>query len=199
MDNQVIVCVDDGGKFLEYIPKQAGHQGQGRRHLAIAVLLYNLQGQVLLQKRKHKLFDNIWDLTGATHLLHKADGQDESMEEATLRCLREEWGISPSTGSATLTTSSLRVKEIGVFNYFARDGKYCENEHCYMMVGQYDGEVNLHPEAGYEYKWMDKAKFLEDLESNPQKYTPWAKEGGKLLKQADFFDMLLYNRFSYAR
>ncbi len=71
MDEQIILAVDDEGKFLEYIPKIAGHKGQGQRHLAIAVLIYNSQTQVLLQKRKHQIFDNIWDLTGATHPLHK--------------------------------------------------------------------------------------------------------------------------------
>ena len=48
------MAVDDQGKFLEYIPKEVGHTEQGRRHLAITVLLYNSKGEVLLQKRKHK-------------------------------------------------------------------------------------------------------------------------------------------------
>jgi len=145
------------------------------------VLLFNSKGQVLLQKRKHKIFDNLWDLTGATHPLHKAEGpaspdgsqggSDESLEEAMWRCLRAEWDISPtSSGRAGLRG----VKEIGVFNYFSRDGKFCENEHCFLMVGEYDGEVNLDQEMGYEYKWMDKKEFLKDIEQNPQDYTPWA-------------------------
>ncbi|MCR4305766.1 MAG: NUDIX domain-containing protein [Candidatus Daviesbacteria bacterium] len=171
MSQQIILACDDQGKFLEYIPKEVGHEGQGRRHLAIAVLLINSKGQVLLQKRKHKVFDNIWDLTGATHPLHKADGTDERLEEATLRCLKEEWGIR-GIGA---------IRDIGVFNYFARYGQYCENEYCHLMVGEYDGEVNMNPDTGYEYKWVEKQKFLEDIKSNPKKYTPWATEGVKLL------------------
>lgn len=164
--DQIILAVDDSGKFLEYIPKELGHKGEGRRHLAIAVLLINSKGEVLLQKRKHKIFDNIWDLTGATHLLHKKNGADESLEEATLRCLKEEWGIREIR----------EIREIGVFNYFAKYGEFCENEHCVLMVGEYNGEVSLNPEAGYEYKWIDKKEFLASLESNPKNYTPWAME-----------------------
>ncbi|MCL4365644.1 NUDIX domain-containing protein, partial [Patescibacteria group bacterium] len=87
MKRQIILAVDDNGKFLEYIPKEVGHTGLGKRHLAIAVILYNFKGQVLLQKRKHQIFNNIWDTTGATHPLHRENGSDESLEEATRRCL----------------------------------------------------------------------------------------------------------------
>lgn len=72
-DDQIIMACDDNGVFSgEYIPKEVGHTGQGKRHLAIAVLLYNGQGKVLLQQRKHRVFD------------------DETFEEATQRCLERE-------------------------------------------------------------------------------------------------------------
>ena len=126
MNPQTILAVDNSGNFLEYIPKEDGHKGQGKRHLAIAVLINNSKGEVLLQKRKHQIFDNIWDITGATHPLHLESGQDESLTEATGRCLKEEWGIE-----------GILVKEAGVFNYFARYGDYCENEHCHLITGEY--------------------------------------------------------------
>ena len=167
-DSQIILAVDDHGNFLEYIPKEMGHTGEGRRHLAIAVLLQNSKGQVLLQKRKHKIFDNIWDITGATHPLHKEDGSDESLEEATKRCLREEWDIRDIRDTRIL----------GYFNYFAPyhtvQGDYCENEHCYLLMGKCNKEVNLNPDSGYEYKWVNKEEFLKDISVNPKKYTPWA-------------------------
>ncbi len=195
------MAVDDNGNFLEYIPKEAGHSGKGRRHLAVAVLLKNSKDQVLLQKRKHRIFNNIWDITGATHPLHKThschserseesvsikiatspsaprndgkckicnkDNIDETLEETTKRCLRDEWNIGDIG----------EIRDIGVFNYFAQYGNYCENEHCHLMVGEYDGEVSLNPDMGYEYKWMRKEEFLKDIEQHPQDYTPWAREG----------------------
>src|SRR3989344_1683522 len=177
-DEQIILAVDDSGKFTgEYIPKSVGHSGEGKRHLAISVLLENSKGEVLLQKRKHQVFDDIWDVTGATHPLHREDGSDETVEEATLRCLGREYGIK-----------DIALKNYGFFNYFAKDGENCENEHCAILVGTYDGELDLNPEVGYSYKWMDKSEFLKDIEENPKKYTAWATPAVKLLKEKGFFN-----------
>lgn len=173
MDNQIILVCNDQGRFTgEYIPKEAGHKGKGKRHLAIAVLLQNSKGEVLLQRRKHKVFDDIWDVTGATHPLH-LENKDETFEEATERCLQREYGIEAGE------VRGLRF--VGAFNYFSQYGDLCENEHCAMLVGEYDGKLNLNPEVGYNYKWMDKQEFLKDIKANPTNYSPWAVEGVKFL------------------
>lgn len=173
MEQIIIVCDDKGNLTGEYIPKEVGHTGQGKHHLAITVLLINNQGQVLLQKRKHKRFDGLWDLTGATDLYHFKDGKDESFEQATLRCIKREYDIDNITS----------LKNMGGFNYFAKWGEYCENEYCVMMVAGYDGGIKMDPSVGYEYKWVEKQEFLKDIVSNPQNYTPWAIEGAKILKK----------------
>lgn len=171
MDQTILAC-DDNGKFLEYIPKAVGHTGEGRRHLSITVLLYNKKDQVLLQRRKHQVFDNVWCFTGDTHLLHTQTG-DENFEEATGRCLRVEYGIE----------DKISLSNLGTFNYFKKIGSLCENEHCAMMVGEYNEAIKMDPSVGYEYKWVSKGEFLKDFESNPQKYAPWVVEGVKVLKQ----------------
>lgn len=168
---QIILAVDSNGKFLRYIPKKVGHTGAGQHHLAITVLLQNSKGQLLLQKRKHQIFDNLWDLTGATHPLHRKNGSDESLEEATWRCLEGEYGI----------TEKMPLKNLGFFNYFKQYGKFCENEFCYLMVGEYSGGIHLNPQVGYEYRWVSKSDFLKDIILNPQNYTPWAIESVKVL------------------
>lgn len=173
MVSQIILAVDDKGNFLEYIPKETGHTGEGRRHLAITVLLFNSRGHALLQKRKHKIFDNIWDFTGSTHPLHQESGIDETLEEAAWRCLEVEYGIK----------EKMPIKNLGFFNYFAKFGDYCENEHDALLTGEYDGEIKLNSETAYECKWMNKEDLIKDMEANPQKYSPWAKEGLKLLKK----------------
>lgn len=178
MDEQIILAVDEEGNFTgEYIPKSVGHTGVGQRHLAISVLLYNDKGEVLLQKRKHQIFNDIWDVTGATHPLHKEDGNDESLEEATLRCLKREYGID----------QKIELNNMGMFNYYAKYGQVCENEHCAILNGEYNGPLNLNEEVGYDYKWMNKQEFLNDIEQNPEFYSPWAFEAVKILKKADFF------------
>lgn len=177
MDDQIILACDEKGNFTgRYIPKAVGHTGVGKRHLAITVLIYNNKGEVLLQKRKHKVFDNIWDLTGATHPLHHKDGHNETFEKATLRCLKREYNIKP-----------IPLKNLGAFNYFAQYGELCENEHCAILVGEYNGAINLNEAVGYSCRWFDKKKFLTDIEKNPQKYSPWARKAVKILKRKGFF------------
>ncbi len=185
MKQQTILACDDKGKLLEYIPKEVGHTGEGRRHLAVTVLLYNSSGEILLQRRKHKIFDDIWDFTASTHPLHKENGLDETPEEATLRALKDEYDIK---ADYFLTKrEDISVKRIGGFNYFAKIGSFCENEHDVLLLGEYNGEVKLNPDAGYEYSWVGKREFLEDFNKNPRNYTPWTIEAVKILKEAGFF------------
>lgn len=171
----IIICDEKGNPTGEYIPKIEGVTGEGKKHLAITVVIYNKNGQVLLQKRKHLVFDNLWDLTASTDLSHFKD-RDETFEEAAQRCLKREWGVE------------VDVKQIGGFSYFAKDGEHCENEYDMILVGEYSGEVELNHEVGYEYKWAKKQDFLVDLKANPQNYTPWAIEAVKLLKERGFFN-----------
>lgn len=178
MAEQIILAVDDQGNLTgQYIHKAVGHSGTGKRHLAITLLLFNNKDQVLLQKRKHQVFDNIWDLTGATHPLHKDSGEDESLIEAGQRCLKKEWRIK-----------RVELKDLGSFNYFAKYDSLCENEHCHLLLGEYNGKLKLNPEVGYGYKWMKKQKFLKDTQQNPKKYSPWAIKGVKILKRMKFFE-----------
>lgn len=172
MEPQIILAVDDSGNFLRYIPKEEGHKGRGIRHLAITVFIFNSRGEVLLQKRKHKIFDNIWDNTASTHQLHLENGIDETDEEAALRCLKTEWGIG-----------NVKLKNLGGFNYFEKYNGLCENEFCKLLVGTYDGEIKLDPEVGYGYRWVSKKDFLNKLEKNPKNFTPWCKAAAKMLKE----------------
>ncbi len=178
-DNQIILAVDEKGDFKgEYIPKEVGHTGEGKRHLAITVLLFNSKGEVLLQRRKHRVFDDIWDMTASTHPLHREDGTDETPQEATLRALKREYQIEQVED----------LKILGAIDYFAQDGDVCENEHDIILAGIYDGEIILNEEVGYNYKWMSKKEFLEDIEQNPKSYSPWATESIHLFKDANYFE-----------
>ncbi len=170
-DSQIISAVDNDGKFLRYISKDEGHRGEGVHHLAITVFVFNSKGELLLQKRKHKVFDNFWDNTASTHQLHLENGYDESDEEATLRTLKREYEIE-----------NVVLENLGGFNYFEKYAEYCENEFCKLLIGTYDGEVKLNPEVGYSYKWISKEEFLKELSERPGEFTPWCKEAVVILK-----------------
>ena len=174
---QIILCNDQGIPTGKYLEKELAHTGEGKKHLAITVLIYNSKNQVLLQLRKHKRFDKLWDTTGATDLKHLKN-KDETFDVAARRCLTEEYEI----------IEKIPLKNLGVFNYYASYGNECENEHCAILVGEYNGEVKLNPSDGYQCIWMDKNDFLEDITENSHKYTKWATEAADILKEKGFFN-----------
>src|SRR3990172_5782082 len=91
--SQTLIVVDDADTIVRYAPREECHTGDGLHHRAIMLMVFNAQGRVLLQNRKHRLFDGLWDGAGATHPLH-TDAGDESYEQSGTRCLREEWDMA---------------------------------------------------------------------------------------------------------
>ncbi|MBI2600359.1 NUDIX domain-containing protein [Candidatus Daviesbacteria bacterium] len=171
---------EDGTPTGEFFSKEEGHTGKGRHHFAISIFIYNNKGQLLLQKRKHLVFDYIWDMTASTHQLHKEDGSNETDEEAALRSLKREYNIDPD--------DIKDLRNFGGINYFAQYGEFCENEHDKILTAELVGDFELNPEVGYGIKWMDKYEFLKDIEANPKKYAPWAVAATPLLKRHGFFN-----------
>ncbi|GEM_PF-407074 len=162
-EKQMLLLVDEQDSFSgEYAEKEKCHYGDGLHHRAFVVLLENKKGEVLLQKRKHKLWDGYWDVSAISHVLHLSD-HDETYEEAGNRSLKREMGIP-----------ALSLQKVGGFNYFAKYGKYCENEYCAILVGEYNGTVEENKDVVYEYAWVDQDKFVKDvLDKKEKKYAPW--------------------------
>jgi isopentenyl-diphosphate delta-isomerase type 1 len=169
-DNQMLLLVDDTDRFSgDYATRKKCHTGKGLHHRAFVVLLENKKGEVLLQKRKHKLWDNYWDTTAISHVLHLKD-HDETYTDAALRAMKSEMGIA-----------KMSLEKIGGFNYFAKHGKNCENEYCTILIGNYNGKVKADSRAVYEYQWMKKKEFIQHCLDENNVYTPWAILTGKFL------------------
>jgi isopentenyl-diphosphate Delta-isomerase len=178
MDNQIILKVDEKGQFTgEYVDKWEAHTGDGHHHKAITVLIYNSKGEVLLQKRKHKVHNEIWDCTISTHQLHREDGTDETDEEAVYRGIEREYGI----------TEKIPLENLGGVHYFAPYGDFCENEFDIFLTAKYNSKLKPNEETEYGHKWMDKNEFLKDIKLHPKNYAPWVVEGLKMLKKSILF------------
>ncbi len=169
MTEQQLILVDKKDKFLgRYASKSKCHIDKGLHHRAFTILIFNKKGEILLQNRKHKIWDSYWDLTNS-HPLHKKNGKDETYKEAVRQCLKKEWGIETP------------VKKLFGFNYFASYGNFCENEYCLILIGKYNGKVHPNPEIIYKYKWVKAEKLFKDIKINPLKYTPWLIQSLKRL------------------
>ncbi len=162
--------MNNNDRILGYAPRSLCHTGKGKRHRAFVVALYNNRGELLLQRRKHDLFSNRWDLTGASHPL-RLKRRNESYSEAAARCVRQEFGVG-----------GISFRKIGAFNYFAQQGKKCENEHCAVIVGKYDGKVKPNPKVAYGYKWATFGEVLKEIRKKPKSFVKWARLGAKVLR-----------------
>jgi isopentenyl-diphosphate delta-isomerase len=167
---QTLILVDNNDRILGYAPRNVCHTGKGKRHRAFVVALYNKRGQLLLQRRKHDLFTKKWDLAGASHPL-RLKSRNESYGEAAARCVRTEFGIN-----------GVSFRKIGAFNYFAPHGKKCENEHCTVIVGKYDGKVKANSEVVYGFRWATITETLTEIRRKPQTFVIWARLGTKVLR-----------------
>ena len=113
----------------------------------------------------------MWDLTGASHPL-RLRKRNESYAEAAARCLKTEFGIR-----------GVSLRKIGAFNYFAPQGKKCENEHCAVLVGKYDGKVKTNHKVAYGFRWATFKETLSEIRKKPQSYVMWARLGARVLRR----------------
>src|SRR3989304_7451405 len=163
MESQKILLVNNSDKFTGYATWEQGHRGRGKQHRGFVTLLFDDKGNVYLQKRKHKVFDGLWDLTAISHPYKNGDHQ-ENLIEAASRALKVEMGIGKT-----------QLKNVGAFTYFAPDGEWCENEYCYILTGNYDGGFKPNKKLVYDAKKVRFEEFVGDIARNPKKYTPWAR------------------------
>lgn len=160
--DETLILVDTANTTLGYAPRGECHAGDGLLHRAIAVILVNSAGDILLQHRRSFLWDGYWDLTGATHTFC-LDGREETCEEAAQRCLRLEWDID---APVTVTDA---------FTYFERHGDSSENEYCVVLTGRYDGPVVPQPAWAHGFQWTGAAACFAAAADPGSRYTPWAR------------------------
>jgi isopentenyl-diphosphate delta-isomerase len=165
-DEQTVLLVDAEDRFLgAYARRDEAHAGQGLRHRAFVCMLFDGAGRLLLQRRRHWLWDGLWDLSAVSHVLHLPD-HDESYDEAAARTLKKELGIE-----------GVPVRRIGGFDYYAPhpDGQGCENEYCAILFGSYVGPVLPNAEEVSAVQWVPFVAFVQELRESPERYTPWAR------------------------
>jgi len=176
---QTLILVDNKDRIMGYAPRELCHTGKGKHHRAFVIALYNSKGQLLLQHRKHALFTNRWDLTAASHPL-RLKSRNQSYREAAARCLKTEFGVD-----------GISLRKIGAFNYFAPHGKKCENEHCAVIVGKYDGKVRANPKVAYGFRWAPFRETLVEIRKKPQSFVLWARLGAGVIRKHSLGKRLL--------
>lgn len=122
---QYIAQVDKDDNIIGQIEKWEAHK-KGILHRAFTVAII-FENQILLQHRKHPVFDMVFDTTISSHQIFDGD-KLQSDEEAVLNTLQREWSI---TENDLLIKPQLK----GVLYYQAKDSmsEYVEHEMCHIF------------------------------------------------------------------
>lgn len=160
MKEELVILVDENDKKIGLMPKMEAHE-KGLLHRAFSVFIFNDKGELMLQQRAlHKYHTpGLWTNTCCSH---QRDG--ETSVEAGKRRLMEEMGFT------------VPLKETTKFTYKAPfDNGLTEHETDHILVGSYNDDPKINPEEVASWKWMKMEDVREDIERNPDIYTPWFK------------------------
>ncbi len=155
----LVVQVNKRDKKIKLVSKLEAHLNNGILHRAIAVIIFDKEGNVLLQKRSKEkmLWPMYWDMSCASHPFDKED-----YVKAGKRRLKEELGFTTE------------LKLLGKFFY---EEKYknigAEKELCALLVGEYSSFVKVNKKEVAQVKWVNFGFLLEDIKRHSGKYSPW--------------------------
>ena len=152
---------------------RVGREGPilGEKHVGITIACLDDDGRILVQHRRHRIFDKVWSLSGDTHPRKYESSKVESLSEAARRCAKEDLGVVIKSWRKILTVS-----------YSARDPRdprYCENELLSVLAGKHKGPTSMNRNSAYELHWAEFTEIARDSQADSKKepidrkYAPW--------------------------
>jgi isopentenyl-diphosphate delta-isomerase len=155
-----VLVVNEQDQVLGSMDKMEAHR-RGILHRAFSIVIFNLDGEILLQKRSKDKYHSGGLWTNAC-CSHPAPG--ESIDEATRRRLKHEMGIDlqPDFAYKFIYESKL-------------DNGLTEHELDYVYTGIFDGVPTVNKQEVEDWKFMNMKSLRDDLELNPDQYTIWFK------------------------
>lgn len=156
-----VILVNENDEEIGLMEKMEAHR-KGVLHRAFSILVFNSDGELLLQKRASSKYHSaeLWTNTCCSH-----PRKGETIERAAARRLMEEMGMK----------CKLEVK--GSFIYKAElEHGLIEHEYDYVLMGTSDDIPVINKSEADDYKYMSVTKLKEDLQKNPSSYTFWIAE-----------------------
>ena len=174
---EAVIQVAENDQIIGPISKLKAHQGTGYFHRAFSVLLFNSNGEMLLQQRSGEkvTFPNVWANACCSHPLHSTEEMDEEnamgVKRAAVRKLEQELGIDPTTISTDDMVFMTKMR------YAARmNEEWIEREVDHVIVLCADVEIHPNPNEVANVMWVDyeamEAMLIENREAN-EAIAPW--------------------------
>jgi len=156
---EFVTLVDAADNTVGSCGKIAAHR-TGKLHRAFSILISNLDGELLLQRRAaHKYhFANRWSNACCGH-----PRPGEPTPAAARRRLAEELGFT------------VPLTQVAAFPYFAEDAVsgLVENEYLHVFHGVFTRQPAPNPDEIGACRWMLPARIRRGLAARPDWFTPW--------------------------
>ena len=153
-----VVLVDQKDQEVGLMEKLEAHQ-KGLLHRAFSILLFNKNGELLLQKRAQGKYHSggLWTNTCCSH-----PRPAEDIKTAAKRRLIEEMGIE--------ATPEFAYK----FMYRTKlDDNLIEHELDHVFTGNFDGTPQINASEVEDWKYINLKTLKKDMNERPEAYTYW--------------------------
>lgn len=160
MKEDFVVHVDSDDKVVGFVPKLEAHQ-KAILHRAISVLIFDSEGNWILQKRADDKYHSagLWTNTCCSHPL-----PGEKVLEAAERRLQEEMGMS------------CFLEKLFAFEYRADfDNGLTEHELDHVFIGNSDKDPKINPSEASDWRKITTENLLQEINDTPEIYTEWFK------------------------
>jgi isopentenyldiphosphate isomerase len=149
MSEEIFDIVNERDEVIGRLPRSQVH-GEGLKHRAVHVLVFNAQGEIFLQKRSmaKDCFPGAWDSSASGHL---ASGED--YDACAVRELGEEIGLMVEAPPARL----FKIPAC------AETGQ----EFCWVYRLKSEGPFVLHPEEIERGEWFTPARVNDLIQRQP--------------------------------
>jgi isopentenyl-diphosphate delta-isomerase len=155
-----VILVDESDLAIGTMEKMEAH-ARGLLHRAFSILLFNSQGEILLQKRAGSKYHSAGLWTNAC-CSHPRPG--EPIEEAARRKLIQEMGIDLQPEFAYKFIYKVEL-----------DHGLIEHEYDHVFTGTFDGTPVINTAEVEDWKFVDLRSLREDMARHPEAFTYWFK------------------------
>jgi isopentenyl-diphosphate Delta-isomerase len=159
-DSDSLILVDEADREVGHLDKVRCHEGRGVLHRAFSLLIFNDEGELLLQQRSagKRLWPLFWSNSCCSH-----PRRAETMEEAIHRRLYEELGLR------------CPLQFLFKFQYQAQfDAAGAEQELCSVFVGRTSDPVRIEPSEILAWRWISPEALQAELAgAGAERFTPW--------------------------
>ena len=160
-DSEELILVDSDDIEIGHLHKDKCHDGNGLLHRAFSLFIFNENGDVLIQQRsaQKRLWPLYWANSCCSHPRH-----GENMDDAVRRRLYQELGMRSELIFLYKFTYHARFRDVGT-----------EHELCWVYVGKSTDPVRPNPNEIADWKYMSPARLDDELNRNPDSFSPWIK------------------------